>query len=94
MIIMVLPILLPLNYTATESSVSSLDRFSIANIQSRQGSQCWVTVLVAAIIDIYLLHLLLFEFRTVVHLRQSYLHHPSRAETVTTVLITEIPSHN
>lgn len=27
------------------------------------------------------------------HLRQSYLHHPSRAESVTTVLITEIPLH-
>ena len=94
MTIGVLPILLPVNYTATESGVSGLDRFSIANIQSGQGARCWATVLVAAIIDIYLLRLLLFEFRTVVHLRQSYLHHPSRAETVTAVLITEIPSHN
>lgn len=93
MTIMVLPILLPVNYTATKNSIGGLDRFSIANIQNGQDAQCWVTVLVATIVDIHLLRLLLLEFRTVVHLRQSYLHHPSRAKSVTTVLITEIPSH-
>ena len=93
MTIMVLPILLPVNYTATKNSISSLDKFSIANIQNGQDVQCWITVLVATIVDIHLLRLLLLEFRTVVHLRQSYLHHPSRARTETTVLITEIPPH-
>lgn len=93
MTIMVLPILLPVNCTTTKSSISGLDRFSIANIQDGQDTRCWITVLVAVTIDLHLLRLLVLEFRTVVHLRQSYFHHPSRAEAVTTVLITDIPSH-
>lgn len=89
---MILPILLPVNYTASSSSIRGLDKLSIANIQDGQGVRCWVTVLVAAIVDFHLLRLLLVEFRTVVQIRQSYFHHPARAEAVTTVLITKIPS--
>ena len=43
--------------------------------------------------NFHLLRLLVLEFGTVVQIRQSYFHHPSRAEAVTTVLITDIPSH-
>ena len=91
MTIMILPILLPVNYTASSSSIRGLDKLSIANIQVGQSVRCWVTVLVAVIVDFHLLRLLLVEFRTVLQIRQSYFHHPSRTEAVTTVLITEIP---
>ena len=92
MTVMVLPILLPLNYTASSSSTRGLDKLTIANIQVGQDVRCWIIVLVATIVNFHLLRLLLLEFGTVVQLRQSYFHHPTRAEAVTTVLITEIPS--
>ncbi|ODM18123.1 hypothetical protein SI65_05994 [Aspergillus cristatus] len=67
MTLLVLPTLLPVNYTATST--------------------------LATVVNLILLRLLLLEFRAIVHMRQSYLHHPSRANAVTTILITEIPPH-
>lgn len=93
MTLLVLPTLLPVNYTARSTGMSGLDIFSIASIQNGQYTRCWITVLVATIVNLHLLRLLFLEFRAVVHMRQSYLHHPSRANAVTAVLVTEIPPH-
>ena len=93
MTIVVLPILLPVNYTASSNSLRGLDKLTIANIQVRQGTRCWLTVSVATIVNLHLLRLLLLEFGTVVQIRQFYFHHPSNAEAVSAVLITEVPSH-
>lgn len=91
MTLLVLPTLLPVNYTARSTSMSGLDRLSIASIQNGQDVRCWITVLVATMVNLHLLRLLLLEFRATVQMRQSYLHHPSRANAVTAVLVTEIP---
>ncbi|KAB8227890.1 putative DUF221 membrane protein [Aspergillus alliaceus] len=87
----ILPVLLPVNYTASSARIGGLDRFSISNIQRGQHTRWWITAFVSSLVHIYLWRLLIFEFKRVVKIRQDFLYGFSQARAVTTILVTEIP---
>jgi hypothetical protein len=91
MTVIILPVLLPVNYTASSARIGGLDRFSISNVQRGQHTRWWITAFVSSLINIYLWHLLLLEFKRVLKIRQHFLYSSSQARAVTTVLVTEIP---
>ncbi|KAE8372671.1 hypothetical protein BDV26DRAFT_285761 [Aspergillus bertholletiae] len=91
MAVIILPVLLPVNYTANSARIGGLDRFSISNIQRGQHTRWWITAFVSSLINIYLWHLLLLEFKIVVKIRQQYLYGSCQGRAVTTILVTEIP---
>ncbi|KAE8396957.1 hypothetical protein BDV37DRAFT_277282 [Aspergillus pseudonomiae] len=89
--VIILPILLPVNYTADSIKVGGLDRFSISNIQKEQHIRWWITAFAATLANIHIWRLLLVEFRLVVKTRQNYFHEWFLAQKVATIVVTNIP---
>lgn len=89
--ILVVPILLPVYYTASSNSATGLDKLSISNVEKDQLSRCWTTVLVAFLINMYFCYILANEFETIIRIRQGYLKRLSMSGAITSLLVTEIP---
>ncbi|KAE8410528.1 hypothetical protein BDV36DRAFT_307131 [Aspergillus pseudocaelatus] len=89
--VIILPILLPVNYTANNINVGGLDKFSISNIQKEQHIRWWITVFAATLANIHIWRLLLVEFRLVVKARQNYFHECFSAQRAATIVVTNIP---
>ncbi|GCB27617.1 CSC1-like protein At3g21620 [Aspergillus awamori] len=89
--LLVVPVLLPVNYTSGSQSTSGLDRFSIANVTNGEDYRYWITALIAILVHMHLCYVLIREFKFIVRIRQAHLHRYSRLQEVTTVLVTELP---
>jgi hypothetical protein len=66
MALLVLPVLLPVNYTSRSQSTSGLDRFSIANITNGEDCRYWITALVTILVNVHLCYVLVGEFQVIV----------------------------
>lgn len=76
--LLILPVLLPVNYTSRSQSTSGLDRFSITNITNRESCRYWITALVTTLVNMHLCYVLFCKFKVIVQIRQAHLHHSSR----------------
>lgn len=65
-----LPVLLPLNYTAGNGSLSGIDKFSISSIPEGENFRCWMVALIAVLVNFHSCRLLLSDFHRLARLRQ------------------------
>ena len=97
MLIIILPILLPINARSAPNgdSKEGLSRLTIGNVDSKVvGDRLWAHLVLAVLSIFWILYNIYYELRSYIRVRQAYLTSPQHRirASATTVLVTGIPA--
>jgi hypothetical protein len=98
MLVVLTPILLPINAKSSprdDSSNEGLSRLTIGNVGNQYiGSRLWAHLILAVLSILWILYNIYYELRSYIRVRQAYLTSPQHRirASATTVLVTGIPA--
>jgi hypothetical protein len=96
MLVIIAPILLPINQKSSKNSPSGgLGNLTIGNVDSSYvGSRLWPHLILAVLSILWILYNIYYELRSYIRVRQAYLTSPQHRirASATTVLVTGIPA--